>query len=536
VLEDGTRVEQQLFVHHGPAVTALSWRLLHGAAATLVVRPFLSGRDYHALHHENGALRLAAAVDGERVTWRTYASVPAVAALSNGVYAHDPCWYRAFHYEEEQRRGLDHVEDLASPGTLRFDLAAEEAVLLLAGDEVRLPGSPRAALDAARGDERARRAGLGDPLHRAADAYVVRRGSSGRTLIAGYPWFTDWGRDTFIALRGLCLRAGRAADARAILLEWAGAVSEGMLPNRFPDEGAAPEFNAVDASLWFVIAVAELLQADGTSAAQRGRLLDAVEQVLEGYTRGTRHGIRADADGLLAAGEPGVQLTWMDVKMGDWVVTPRIGKPVEVQALWLNALALAARWWPQHEERFERGRAAFRARFWDETRGYLADVVDVDHVAGTVDATFRANQVLAVGGLPVTLLEGEPARRVVDAVERRLLTPLGLRSLAPGEPGYTPRYEGGVARRDPAYHRGTVWPWLIGPFVEAWLRVRGDSAAAREEADRRFARPLLAHLDEAGLGHVSEIADAEPPHVPRGAPFQAWSLGELLRVRSLLSG
>jgi predicted glycogen debranching enzyme len=536
-LEDGVRVVQELLVRHGQPLTAVAWRCEGAAAARLVVRPFLCGRDYHALHHENGRLRFQAEVDGPRVTWRPYDSVPAVVALSNGAYAHDPHWYRRFLYDEEQARGLDHLEDLAAPGTLTFDLSAGEAVLLLSSDAALLAGDAAPTLAAVREAERARRAALGGRLQRAADAYVTRcgRSRSGLTIVAGYPWFTDWGRDTFIALRGLCLSSGRFDDARAILLEWAAVVSEGMLPNRFPERGDAPEFNSVDASLWFVVAVAELLQGGGTGGADRERLLSAVQRILEGYGRGTRHGIRADADGLLAAGEPGVQLTWMDVKLGDWVVTPRIGKPVEVQALWLNALALASEWWPRYREPFERGLSSFRGRFWDGGRGYLADVVDVGHMAGTVDATLRPNQLLAVGGLPLALLEGEPARRTVDAVERHLLTPLGPRTLAPDADGYAGRYEGGVDQRDAAYHRGTVWPWLMGPFAEAWVRVRGDGEAARAEARRRFVDPLLAHLEQAGLGHVSEIADGDPPHQPRGCPFQAWSLGELMRLRGLLA-
>jgi glycogen debranching enzyme len=215
----------------------------------------------------------------------------------------------------------------------------------------------------------------------------------------------------------------------------------------------------------------------------------------------------------------------------DRVVTPRTGKPVEVQALWLNSLRVAAglglrRW----EKVAARATSAFRARFWNADRGCLYDVIDVDHRHGSVDATFRPNQIFAIGGLPFALLDGGPARRLVDEVERLLWTPLGLRSLAPGEPGYTPRYEGGMAERDAAYHQGTAWPWLAGPFVEAWVRVRGSTRAARHATRKRFLAPILAHLAEAGLGHVSEIADAEPPHTPRGCPFQAWSLGELLRL------
>jgi glycogen debranching enzyme len=328
--------------------------------------------------------------------------------------------------------------------------------------------------------------------------------------------------------------AGRFRTARRILLEWADVVSEGMLPNRFPDGGGEPEFNAVDASLWFVIAVADLIDGckehRGLTDPQRRKLLDAVDAIVGGYARGTRFGIKADADGLLAAGVSGVQLTWMDAKVGDDVVTPRIGKPVEVQALWLNALAFAGREREEWRRRYARARAAFEARFWNAERGMLFDVVDMDHQSGRNDASFRPNQIFAVGGLPTPCLDGPRARQVVDAVERALLTPLGLRSLAPGETGYTPRYEGGVWQRDHSYHQGTVWPWLMGAFVDAWVRVRGNTKAARTEARERFVRPLVAELDRLGLSHLPEIADAEAPFTPRGCPFQAWSVGELLRL------
>jgi predicted glycogen debranching enzyme len=312
-----------------------------------------------------------------------------------------------------------------------------------------------------------------------------------------------------------------------------------MVPNRFPDASEQPEYNAVDASLWYVITAYELVQAaraDGIAlaAAEQQRLQHAISQIVVGYRAGTRFGIRMDADGLLAAGVPGVQLTWMDAKVGDWVVTPRIGKPVEVQALWLNALRIAGSSWPEYCALYRHALASFQLRFWNEAAGCLYDVVDVDHVAGRNDPAVRPNQILAVGGLPYQVLVEPYARRVVDMVERRLLTPLGLRSLAPGEPGYAPHYGGGVPERDGAYHQGTAWPWLIGPFVEAWLRVRGDTAEAKREADQRFLSPLRDHLGVAGLGHVSEIADGDAPHRPGGCPFQAWSLGELLRASRLV--
>jgi predicted glycogen debranching enzyme len=525
-LPDGGSIEHGLLVPHGRSATALYWRLRSGSGVTLAVRPLLSGRDYHALHHENPAFRFDAEATGDRVVWRPYPGLPAIVARSNGTYTHGPDWYRSFLYTEERARGLDHVEDLASPGVFRWELGRGEAVWMLAAEG----SEPPKDVATLRAVERRRRRCFASRLDRSADAYLVRRGV-GQTIVAGYPWFCDWGRDTFIALRGLCLATGRLDDARAILLEWAGVVSDGMLPNRFSDRGEQLEFNAVDAALWFVVAVHEFLEvASRITRRDRQSLEEAIQAILAGYAGGTRYAIKADDDGLLAAGEAGVQLTWMDAKVGDWVVTPRIGKPVEVQALWLNALRIGSSLSAQWTEVHERGRAAFAARFWNEAGGCLHDVVDVDHRPDTVDATFRPNQILAVGGLPFAVVEGERARRVVDAVEARLLTPLGLRSLAPDQPGYVPRYEGGVRERDAAYHQGTVWPWLMGPFVEAWVRVRGGTASARQEARERFLGPLFRHLDEAGLGHVSEIADAEPPHTPRGCPFQAWSLGELMRL------
>lgn len=529
-------VEQELFVTHGKPAVALSWKLIGASEidAKLKVRLFFSGRDFHSTHHENGAFHFAAEQSFERVEWRTYDGIPSVIARTNGRYTQAPEWYRNFLYREEQARGLDCTEDLASPGVFEFELSKKPAVLVLETDSARLNHleSTETLFVSLIDSERHRRENFATPLPRAADAYLAKRGD-GKTLLAGFPWFGDWGRDTFIAIRGLCLATGRLEDARDILLEWAGAVSRGMLPNRFPDQGSEPEFNSVDASLWYVIAVGDYWRAapktmtgDGHAETLRG----AVEAILTGYHDGTRFNIHADPDGLLAAGERGQQLTWMDARVDGREITPRIGKPVEIQALWLNALAIGAEFSRRWNSVLEKGRAVFEARFWNEERGCLFDVIDGDHEHGKNDATFRPNQIFAVGGLPLTLLSPERARRVVEAVELRLLTPLGLRSLAPGEPGYTPRYEGGVAQRDGVYHQGTVWPWLIGAFVEAWLRVRDNSDAAKTEARERFLAPLFKHLHTAGLGHISEIADADPPHTPRGCPFQAWSLGEFLRL------
>jgi predicted glycogen debranching enzyme len=523
----GMEVVHECIVDRVDGSVLLAWRLTGKAApARLQVRPLLSGRGYHSLMRENADFDFSAKIGAATVSWRTYAEMPAITALSNGDYEHRPAWYRNFLYSEEAARGLDHIEDLGSPGIFSFDLKRRAAFIVLrAGDLDAADAAAEAKL--VRRRETARRKSL-TPIDRAADSYIVQRGG-GHTIIAGFPWFTDWGRDTFIAMRGLCIERRQYGIAASILLEWATTVSAGMLPNRFPDHGQAPEYNAVDASLWYVIAVHEFLAAARPGAGVRDTLLDTVRTILDGYAAGTRYGIRMDGDGLLACGVPGGPLTWMDAKFGDHVVTPRIGKPVEVQALWINALRCMG---GPYELVARRAQVAFRDRFWNAAANCLYDVVDVDHRSGDIDASIRPNQIIAVGGLPYQLVDDDLAAAVVMTVERELLTPMGLRSLSPRDSSYHPKYEGGPAERDGAYHQGTVWPWLIGAFVDAWLRVNGDDAAHRSEARQRFLAPLEAHLDRAGLGHISEIADGDLPHAPRGCPFQAWSLGELMRAHA----
>ena len=544
-LPNDLEVVQELIMVRGAPLVALSWRLNGAGDARLIVQPYLSGRDIHATHHENDAFRFASSIAGRRVTWQPYCDLTPIIALANGDYLADPSWYRQFQYDEERARGLDYIEDLAVPGHFTFSLD-RRAVLAFgagsgAGTTAALPllnTSPERCWESVETSERRRRAAFPSSLHRAADDYIVARGG-GKTIIAGYPWFSDWGRDTFIALRGLCLSSATAeydrfSDAREILLEWAEHVSEGMLPNFFPEGGKAPEYNSVDASLWYVIAVHEFLELTQAerplTASDRRKLTMAVDAIVSGYARGTRFGIRADGTGLLSAGEQGVQLTWMDAKVGDWVVTPRTGKPVEIQALWINALRIAGRRSARWAALASHAQATFIERFWNDERGFLYDVVDVDHKVGVNDDRLRPNQIFAIGGLPYAVLDGEMARRVVDVVERQLWTPAGLRSLGPGEPGYIGRYRGDVRQRDGAYHQGTVWPWLVGAFVEAWLRVRSDTTENRIEAASRFLGPLLRHYDVSAPGHVAEIADGDAPHAPGGCPFQAWSVGEALRL------
>ncbi len=543
--EDGTEIEQEIFIESGRATCTLLWRITSERRdVKLSVRPFLSGRDYHSLHRENPSFCFEAHIHADHVAWRPYRGLPEVTAVTNGIYTHEPFWYRNFVYEEEQARGLDYVEDLASPGLFSFDLSLGEATMFLTTDIESIHNSGgetsvQERASEARDYEALHRKQFKSPLSRAADAYIVR-GRHGKTIIAGYPWFTDWGRDTFIALRGLCIANDRLDDALEILLAWSTHVCDGMLPNRFPDSGENPEFNSVDASLWFIIAVHDLLAALDSAKRQinaedRTQLLNAVEAILSGYAAGTRFGIRQDTDGLLACGVPGSQLTWMDAKIGDWTVTSRVGKPVEVNALWINALHIGAKYSARWQDEFSKAASAFRTRYWNAERGCLFDVIDCDHVTGRNDPTLRPNQIFAVGGLPLNLLPRTMAGQVVAKVEGELLTPFGLRSLAPDEPGYVPRYMGGVYERDSCYHQGTVWPWLMGAFIEGWIRVRDSSDAAKQEAQSKFLAPLLAHLDENGLGHISEIADADAPHASRGCPFQAWSIGELLRLNMLIS-
>jgi predicted glycogen debranching enzyme len=371
---------------------------------------------------------------------------------------------------------------------------------------------------------------LEQQLVRAADQFIVRRGDSGSTIIAGYHWVTDWGRDTMIALPGLCLATKRFAEAKEILRAFAKVESEGMLPNNFPDAGGAPAYNSADSTLWFFVAIRAYLNATGDEAFVRDELLPVLEDILLWHDRGTRYHIHCGDDGLLFAGEPGVQLTWMDAKVGDWVVTPRIGQPVEINALWYNALVilseLRAKFGKPGDEALANRALAVKDRFvetfWNSKLGYLFDVVN----GRDRDPSLRPNQLFALS-LPHELLSQSQALSVFKAIEQKLLTPVGLRSLSPNMPGYRPHYEGGVHSRDGAYHQGTVWGWLLGPYLTALVRLRGASGKERAKA---LVQNLSAKLGQNGLGTLSEIYDGDSPFTPRGCIAQAWSVGEILRV------
>jgi predicted glycogen debranching enzyme len=493
---EGIEIEKRVFMIYGENSTVIQYEV-RGAGdkrgeCFLEARPLIAFRDYHSTTHENSSLEPHVASEAGLTRVAPYEGLPAL------YLAHDAeevdstgYWYRNFEFEAERERGLDFLEDLFAPMCLKFDLSARDQASIIASTEAR---DVRDA-DRHRRSEIERREAIiasapnEDKLVRAlfaaADQYIVARADC-KTIIAGYHWFGDWGRDTMISLPGLTLATGKAGVAKSILREFALHIDRGMLPNRFPDAGEPPEYNTVDAALWYFEAVRALLDYTGDYEFVRAHLYAALVDIIDWHVRGTRFGIHVDTDGLLAAGEEGAQLTWMDAKVGDYVVTPRRGKPVEIQALWHNALRvmedLAGRFGDQANEKRYRQMAAharrsFNNQFWNEAQGCLYDVVDGDWR----DAAIRPNQILAVS-LAHTMLPREKAKQVVEAVERHLLTPLGLRSLAPADPQYRARYEGGPRERDISYHQGTVWAWLMGPFITAYIKVNGQSAARANRA------------------------------------------------------
>ncbi|MFN2277067.1 MAG: amylo-alpha-1,6-glucosidase [Candidatus Promineifilaceae bacterium] len=453
-------------------------------------------------------------------------------------------WYEDFLLSEEELRGQSDVEeDHVYAAHLRAILQPGESLTIAATTQshVNLNGGEAFAERIAYENEKLKLArsvftvSLPEPIQQlvlAADQFIVQRSTpddpDGCSVIAGYPWFGDWGRDTMIALPGLTLDTGRPQIAASILRTYAGYVSEGMIPNRFPDGGEVPEYNTVDASLWYVEAIRKYLAATGDILLM-AELYPVLLDILDWYKNGTRYHIGMDVeDALLYAGEEGVQLTWMDAKVDDWVVTPRTGKPVEVNALWYNALLVVAEVGrelgedpAEYEALAGRVKIGFQ-RFWNEEYGYCYDVLDMPH--GVDDASLRPNQLLAVS-LAHSPLDYRQQRSIVDACGRHLLTAHGLRSLSAEDDDYIGHYGGDRYKRDGAYHQGTTWGWLIGPFVEAHLRVYNNHALARS-----YLPSLLQHLEAHGVGSISEIFDGDPPFTPRGCTAQAWSVAELLRA------
>ncbi len=527
--------------------TIAGYQLLSGPDCQIAVRPFVTGRDYHSTHCANPDFNSQTAISRGGVTMQPYPHLPAIHFLHAGNFEADGAWYYDFEWPIEAERGLDSHEDAWSPGTFSLDLTAEKEAFFVASTErMELESLPRI-----RDAEIARRAQIGggsdwnqpeNRLRRAADQPIVRREDGQFTVLAGYHWFTDWGRDTMIALPGLCLATGNFAVAASILRNFAAAMSQGMIPNRFPDGdangGAAPDYNTVDGTLWFFHAVAQFGEISGDWETVRA-LYPALCESLEWHLAGTRFGIRADPeDGLLRAGDAQSQLTWMDAKIGDVAFTPRSGKAVEIQALWHNALCelanLARRFGDDVTagicvEWTRRVEAHFADKFWNEAEGCLYDCIDGDAENGDFkDGAIRPNQIFALS-LPHRLLSPEQERSVLAVVERELLTPHGLRSLSPRDSRYRGVYIGNSWQRDSAYHQGTVWAWPLGAFLSAYLRLNADSSEAKTRV-RAWLAPLIAHLEEAGIGSISEIFDGDAPHAPRGCIAQAWSVSEVLRL------
>ena len=533
------QLEKKLFMPNGSNTTVLTYSVLGDPkGASLEIKPLLAFVDYHQLQHENAKYQIAFRSRGPVASVRPYPEMPELYFHHNatGIEA-TGLWYKNFEYAIEQERGFECQEDLFLPFSMSFDLK-QAAEVIITTEESTKPAARLEKDEIRRRSELKKIAKTSDEtiqtLVLAADQFIVKRGS-GHTVIAGYPWFSDWGRDTMISLPGLTLTTGRHDIAREIILEFSKHISEGMLPNRFPDEGEGAEYNTVDATLWYFEAIRAYTEASGDFKTVRGALYEKLSLIVAAHLRGTRYSIYVDTDGLLYAGEPGVQLTWMDAKVGDKVITPRIGKPVEIQALWYNALRIMQDFAERfgHTEDASRfasmadlAKLSFNAVFWNEPAECLFDVVG----NGERDASIRPNQILAVS-LGHSILETDRMKKVVDRFESELLTPMGLRSLSPHDPAYVPFYRGSPFERDSAYHQGTVWAWLIGPFIDAYRKVYPE----RKDRVREMLAPLAGHLTEAGIGQISEIFDAEPPHTPRGCTAQAWSVAEVTRVLANLS-
>lgn len=532
----GVQLQKSITMIHGENTVVLTYEVKKAPGPfTLEWLPLVAARHYHRLQKENGEL-----YSGVEFSNGIFHNVPGgktnlYISIPGSSYYHEPRWFRNFQYSVEQYRGLDYSEDLLNHGVFTLSLKEGDRVGIIISTENPVEKDAYALL--AQEISRRERLLAGKPNHElfrqlvlAADQFIVKRGDDLKTVIAGYHWFTDWGRDTMISLPGLCLSTGRFDDAKGILRAFAASVSEGMLPNRFQDNNEPPEYNNVDGTLWYFIAVYKYLQATGDRHFVLSEILPILKQIIDWHFKGTRYNIHADKDGLLYAGEQGLQLTWMDARIGDWVVTPRMGKPVEIQALWYNALQIFSELLvlngQQKDAELVNGsankvRQSFLSKFLNNSTGYLYDVIDENGIA---DPSLRPNQLFAIS-LPFALIEGEQARSIVDIVERELYTRVGLRTLPVSDSRYIPHYGGDQWHRDSAYHQGTVWSWLLGPYVDALVKTNSN-----QEKISAVIEGIQHHLEEGFIGSVSEIFDADRPHHPRGCVAQAWGVAEWLRV------
>lgn len=533
-------------------------------SAEFVLRPLIGLRDFHTLQRSDAPLCSRWLGHSVLIRHDAPGSCKLFLNCPSMNFEKDEQWWFNFVYRNEKERGLNFTEDLWTPGFFKCRIpAGEEAkIVFLASLSPAKSGSNPEQLLKADIDEICKdlhkhqsvvtaAAKNGDDKFRtlclAADQFITKRQTNGdceqthrTTVIAGFPWFADWGRDTFISLPGLLLSTRRFDEAKSVLTTFAAAVDEGMIPNRFDDHTDTAYFNSVDASLWFINAAFQYLNATGDSEIFTQQLLPKIRWIIDSYHNGTQFGIFADCDGLITAGNYETQLTWMDAKYDGVSFTPRCGKAVEVNALWYNALCLCAQFYAErdvenarhYKSMADKVKVSFCELFWNEKTGYLNDCISPD---GTVDSSLRPNQIFAVS-LGFSPLSPQQQASVVDVVQKELLTPYGLRTLNVKDDRYKGIYTGPQQQRDEAYHQGTVWPWLIGPFVESFLKVNDYNKKSKKKA-AEFIQPLMQHLTEQGcIGSISEIFDGDAPHKPRGCIAQAWSVAELIRAYQLING
>ena len=536
----GVEIEKKIFMIYGSNSTVIQYKIKKSedrARVELELKPLLAFRDYHHLRHEDANFNGNFETSENQVSIQPYAEMPPLYFSHNAKSIEKQgFWYRNFEYEIEKQRGFDFLEDLYQPFSLKFDLN-EIANIIVSTDLQKISEVLNFEKnEIERRENLVKTAGAKDDFTKqlvlAADQFIVSRGT-GKTVIAGYHWFSDWGRDTMIALNGLTLATNRAEIAKSILLEFSKYISQGMLPNRFPDAGNEAEYNTVDATLWYFEAIRAYAEKTGDYDFVRDSLYEKLINVILWHLEGTRYNIHVDVDGLLYAGNKSVQLTWMDAKIGDYVVTPRTGKAVEIQALWYNALNIMADFArkfgdeddsEKYLEMADAAKKSFNKKFWNDAEECLYDVIDGDEK----DASVRPNQIFAVS-LPNTMLSIGKAQKVVEKVETELLTPVGLRSLSPENKDYKPIYIGSPFERDSAYHQGTIWAWLIGAFVDAYRKVHSNERKTEARVNQ-ILESFEQQLCEAGIGQISEIFDADAPHTPRGCIAQAWSVAEVLRI------
>jgi predicted glycogen debranching enzyme len=546
---NNTLVEKSVLMLHGENSTIIRYRILESDhPVTLTVRPLCAFRDYHSLSHENSALDHNIQMETNGFSIHPYVELPSMRLIYDKGHA-DPkfFWYKNAEYRKEHERGLEFTEDLFSPALLNFQLSKGESLNILATtDENTVKAQPETIprlfeKEVQRRSEIVKSMPLKDPLARslalAADSFIVKKKDGTDTIIAGYHWFSDWGRDTMISLTGLTLSCGKFDVAKSILRTFSNYISEGMLPNRFPDLDETPEYNNADGTLWYFVAIYNYFQATKDAAFVKNELYPKLKDIIDWHIRGTRYNIKMDENGLLYAGHEGVQLTWMDAKIGDWVVTPRTGKPVEINALWYNALCIMRELAKTLKEPkdagayallAERTKNSFNREFWNEEQQCLFDVVSGSEKNNEV----RPNQIFAVS-LPFDIIDTEKQKAVVALIEKDLLTRCGLRSLANGSEHFIGTYSGDPYHRDAAYHQGTVWAWLIGPYLEAYLKINEYSEASLAYC-KKILHQFNQQISDRGIGTVSEIFDGDEPHLPKGCISQAWSVAEILRLLEIL--